>query len=457
MGGMRQNYAALAERNFRLLWGGTLFSTTAFMTSFLLVPIVAYEITGSYTASGIAQMGSGVSMLLLGPIGGVIADRYAKKPLVLVSQIIPGLLILGTGILVLTDLLTIWMLFLSSLLMGIGFALMGPARQAWLGELVPRQLLSNGIALTQVAQNISQVLGPMLGSILLLLFAFGTGQIYFLVAGFFLIAIPLTTRLPNAKATIAAQRRSALSELASGFRYLRGDPRLRLLWGYWMVIAICRFASQTLLPGFIEREFGVDASDTFLLYLVVGVVALVTNVPLAGKVTGSRAWPLLIGFGFLMAIVFVMGALTPTFFALMLVAILVGVSTTGVMLVNQALIMTNTRPEYFGRVMSFVVLGFAAQTLLAPIWGLSADAIGGRETLIVVALIIAAATTLLTLGWLRVRRLPLEAGTPAAGAASEPAPIVAPPLPSPALVARVAPISRARGQKPRPATGLDDD
>ena len=164
---------------------------------------------------------------------------------------------------------------------------------------------------------------------------------------------------------------------------------------------------------------------------------------------------MLIGSGFLMAIVFVMGALTPTFFALILVAILVGISTTGVMLVNQALIMTNTRPEYFGRVMSFVVLGFAAQTLLAPIWGFSADAIGGRETLTVVALIITAATTLLTFGWLRVRRLPLEAGTPAA--ASEPAPIVAPPLPIPAFAARVAPISRARAQKPRSAIGADGD
>ena len=181
---------------------------------------------------------------------------------------------------------------------------------------------------------------------------------------------------------------------------------------------------------------------SFLLYLVVGVVALAANVPLAGKVTGSRAWPLLIGFGFLMAVVFVRGALTrrrgrPTFFALILVAILVGISTTGVMLVNQALIMTNTRPEYFGRVMSFVVLGFAAQTLLAPIWGLSADAIGGRETLIVVALIIAAATTLLTLGWLRVRRLPLEAGTPAA--AAELTRVDGPLVPLPAFVARVAP------------------
>ena len=121
------------------------------------------------------------------------------------------------------------------------------------------------------------------------------------------------------------------------------------------------------------------------------------------------------------------------------------------MLVNQALIMTNTRPEYFGRVMSFVVLGFAAQALLAPIWGLSADAIGGRETLIVVALIIAAATTLLTLGWLRVRRLPLEAGTPAA-AAAELTRVDGPLVPLPAFVARVAPCrGRVRRSLGRPS------
>ena len=127
---MRGTFAAFGDAyHYRLLWGGTLFSTTAFMTSFLLVPIVAYEITGSYTASGLALMGSGCSMLLLGPIGGVIADRYSKKPLVLLGQIVPALLMLGTGVLVVTDVITLWMLFLSSLLMGVGFALMGPARQ----------------------------------------------------------------------------------------------------------------------------------------------------------------------------------------------------------------------------------------------------------------------------------------------------------------------------------------
>ena len=441
---MRERFAAFAVGNFRLLWGGTLFSTTAFMTSFLLVPVVAYEITESYTASGIAQMGSGFSMLLLGPIGGVIADRYAKKPLVLTGDIIPGLLILGTGVLAVTGVLTIWMLFLSSLLMGVGFALMGPARQAWTGQLLPKELMSNGVGLLQVAQNVSQVLGPMLGSILLLSFAVGSGELYFLIAGFFLFAIPLTMKLPNAQAVLAEQRRSAMSELASGFRYLRGSPRLRILWAYWMVIAVCRFSSQTLLPGFIERNFGVDASDTFLLYLVVGVVALATNFPLAGKVTGRRAWQLLIGFGFLMAVVFTMGALSPSFFALMLIAILVGVSTTGVMLVNQALIMTNSKPEYFGRVMSFVVLGFAAQTLLAPIWGVSADAIGGRETLLGVAAMIAVATVLLSLSWLRIRRLPLEPGTPAALAAA-------------AAMSSVPLVARRGAQKSRAATSAVGD
>lgn len=445
---MRGPFAAFANRNFQLLWGGTLFSTTAFMTSFLLVPIVAYEISGSYTSSGLALMGSGFSMLVLGPIGGVIADRYAKKPLVLLGQIVPGLLMLGTGVLVVTDVITLWMLFLSSLLMGVGFALMGPARQAWMSEVIPRPLMGSGVGLMQVSQNLALVLGPMLGSVLLIVFAFGSGQIYFLIAVCFLVALPLTTMLPNAGAASVTARRSVVQELGSGFRYLWSSPRLRMLWAFWMVVSVCRFASQTLLPGFVERNFGVPASDTFLLYLVVGVVALAANVPLARMISGHRVWPMLIGFGVLMAAVFVMGALTPSFFALMLVAILVGLATTGVMLVNQALIMSNSKPEYFGRVMSFVLLGFAAQSLLAPIWGASADAIGDRETLVVVGLIVLVASALLLVGWLRTRRLPLEPGTPAALAAARatPASTQAPP-PSPAFASQVALVALRSGQQ----------
>ena len=126
MNRLSHTFAAFAVRDFRLMWFGSLFSVTAFMTSFILVPSVAYELTGSYLAAGLAQMGAGVAQLLLGPIGGVIADRYPKKPLVLVGQMLPGFLIAGMGILILTDRISIPLLILTTLLMGSRLLCDGP-------------------------------------------------------------------------------------------------------------------------------------------------------------------------------------------------------------------------------------------------------------------------------------------------------------------------------------------
>ncbi|MYF82213.1 MAG: MFS transporter, partial [Chloroflexi bacterium] len=167
MGHLRASFEALGEREFRLLWSGSLLATTAFMTTFILVPIVAYEITGSYAASGLAQAGM-VSQLIFGPFGGVLADRYKKKPLVLGSQIIPCMIIVATGALIVADAITIPMLFASTFLMGATFSLMGPARQSWVVELVPPRLLPNAVALQNMSINVAAVLGPLAASILVL-------------------------------------------------------------------------------------------------------------------------------------------------------------------------------------------------------------------------------------------------------------------------------------------------
>ena len=107
-------------------------------------------------------------------------------------------------------------------------------------------------------------------------------------------------------------------------------------------------------------------------------------------------------------------------FALVLIlSAVAGAGRSGVMLVNQSIMMSNTRPEYFGRVMSFVLMAFGLQGVLGPIWGVIADAIGGREALFVVGVVVFAATGLMFLAWLRIRRLPLELGTAAAAVAGE--------------------------------------
>lgn len=467
--GLGQSFAALGERDFRLLWSGSLLATTAFMTTFILVPIVAYQISGSYAASGFAQMGMGFAQVILGPLGGVIADRYPKKPLVLAGQVAPCIIIIATGALIVTDRITIPLLFGSTLLMGAAFALMGPARQAWVTDLVPQRLLPNAIALQQMSINVAQVFGPTLASVLVLIFNFDAGYLYLMVAGLFVIVIPLTLLLPWTRPSKrAGDWREARRELFEGFRYLRVRPRLRVLWLFWLLMVVCGFAMQTLMPGILDREFGRSENEAVVINLVFGVSALLINIPLAGLVSGRLAYPLLLATAALMGVGMWIVAAAPTFLLVLLLAAIPGAGRSGVMLVNQSILMSHTRAEYFGRVMSWVLIAFGLQAFLAPVWGGLADAIGGRETLVIVGIVIFAGAALMALGWVRTRRIPPEAGTAAAAVAgdmtAEPAELSGQPVPapqpptapspafSPLFAARVAPVALMDPQK-RPSAG----
>ena len=433
MNRLRVTFAALSERDYRLLWIGSLMATTAFMTTFYLVPIVAYEITGSYAASGFAQAGM-VAQLVFGPFGGVIADRYKKKPLVLGSQIIPCVIIVVTGILIVTDNITIPLLFGSTFLTGATFSLMGPARQSWVVELVPHRLLPNAVALQNMSINIAAVIGPALSAILVVSMGINSGILYMLVAVPFVIVIPLTVMISGSgRATPPSERKAMATEMAAGLRYLTSRPQLRSLWMFWTLIVVTGFALQTLVPGLLDQEFGRSENEALIIGTIWGVTALPINLMLAG-IVGSRRWPwpLL----FLSALALAGGiwltAWAPVYGALLIVSAVAGGARSAVMLLNQTIMMTNTRPEYFGRVMSWVFMAFGLQGILAPVWGVVADALGGRETLYIVGLVVVAGTVLMALSRARTRHIPPEPGTAAAsiaGDASQPESEVAQPEP----------------------------
>lgn len=465
---LRQTFAAFVSRDFRFMWGGSLLSVTAFMTSFLLVPSVAYQITGSYAAAGIAAMGSGISQTLLGPIGGVIADRYRKKPMVMAGQVLPGFLIAGMGILIYTESISVPLLLLTTLMMGAGFSIMGPARQAWTGEIVPRRLLANAVALQQMSMNTGQVIGPTIVAVAILLLGDNgelslrqASYLFLLVASFFVIVVPMTGAIKGgAPPKPKAERRAFGVELQAGFHYLKNNPRLRICWGFFLVMVMCGFAFQTLLPGILDREFGRNPFDIGPTYIIFGVASLMINIVLAGMVSGPRAWPALLVMGLMLAVGFWLVALAPTYGALLVLGSLIGAGRSGVMLVNQSIMMSHTKPEYFGRVMSFVMMGFGLQSLLGPVWGITADTIGGRQTFALIGVIAAVATVFMAVGWLRTRNLPLEPGTAAAsmgrryGAGVQrpsPAPAVASNgrAASPTFAAQLAPVALMDPQKAR--------
>lgn len=396
-------FAALQNNDYRRLWSGSMLATTAFMMSFMLVPSVAFEITGSNASAGLAQMGSGIGMFIVSPIGGVIADRVHKKPVVLAGQIVPALVILGVGVLIVTDNITVALLTIGTLIMGLGFSFMGPARQAWVAELVPRESLPNAIALQQIAQNISQVAAPLCIA-LLVGNLFGIGGAYLFMASLFVVVLPLTLSLPNT-APSGGQRRTMRTELAAGIGYVWTDLRLRTLWLGFIGIVVCGFAFQTLLPGLLEQELGHDSTDIGPIFLVLAVSGLAVNLRLASIVGTRWAGLALVVTGLVLATGFGLLAVAPGYGLAMAAAIPLGIGRSGFMLVDNALLMSNAEPAYHGRVMSLAMMGFGSQSLLAPMWGAMADAIGVRQTLGVVGVVAAVITVVVGISWFRAIRL----------------------------------------------------
>ncbi|MFQ5380023.1 MAG: MFS transporter [Dehalococcoidia bacterium] len=396
-------FEAFGVRSYRFLWSGSLIATMTFMMSFMLVPSVAFDISGSNAAAGFAQMGSGVGMLFVAPIGGVIADRMRKKPLVLAGQIVPGLVILCMGILIVSGRITVPLIAAGTLVMGLGFSFMGPARQAWVGELVPKSVLPNAVAMQQIAMNVAQVAAPLLIAVLV-----GTwvdvGHAYLLMASLFLIVLPLTTMVPNTPPSIDAGRRSVGREFANGVNYVVGRRVLRTLWLSAIGLVICGFAFQTLLPGLLSEELGRKPTDVGVIFFAFAVAGLIVNVPLAAVVRTRFAWPAMLGMGLLMALGFFLMSTAPTYGLVILTGIPLGIGRSGFQLMNNALLMSNSDPAYFGRVMSLAMMAFGAQSLLAPVWGAVADGIGVRPTLSIVGVVAVAVTGAALLAWLPVAR-----------------------------------------------------
>ena len=406
---MAGTFGALVHRDYKMLWSGALLATTTFMMSFMLVPSVAFEITGSNAAAGFAQLGFGIAMLVVAPIGGVIADRVPKKPLVLVGQIVPCLVILATGLLIVGDAITVPILTVGTLIMGLAFAFMVPARQAWVGELVPTELLPNAIALQQIAQNVSQVLAPLFIALLVGTWL-GVGGTYLFMASMFVVVLPLTSLLPNTKPA-RSESRSVLHELGAGVQYVWGDAVLRTLWLGFVGLVVCGFAYQTLLPGLLSDELGRSPTDIGMIFLVLAIAGLAASLPLAGIVRTPLAWPALLITGFVMAVGFVILAQASSYTLVIAAGIPLGIGRSGFMLINNSLLMSSAEPAYHGRVMSLAMIGFASQALLAPAWGALADAIGVRQTLTILGITTAAINVLVGGSWLLNRRPPRTAPT----------------------------------------------
>lgn len=379
-----RTFKALEYREYRILWIGTSLAFLAFMMSSVVQAVVAFDLTGRNGAVGFVSLGMGLATILVSPFGGVVADRFPKRRMLFVGQTVIGLNFAAVGLLILFDLITIPLLALSTLVMGTVFSFIGPARQAWIGELLPQHDLPNGIALQQVGMTLTRVIGPFIAAALIGVSFVGTGGTYLFMAGLFVFVVLTLAMLPPSRA-VARGGRSFRDDMALGVRHIRERPRLMLAVVTFIGVIMAGFSYFVVLPGFLENELGRSSKDMALLMALGAASGFVVSLAVAGAAGSGRAWILMVGGGMVLGLSLLMLATAPSFGVAMLAMLAVGAGTGAFQVLNNAIVMREADPAYHGRVMSLTMMAWGVNGLVAYPFGALADRIGERETLGVMA------------------------------------------------------------------------
>ncbi|HEU5423327.1 MAG TPA: MFS transporter, partial [Nitrolancea sp.] len=220
--GINHTFSALAVYNFRILWFGMLFTMAAFQINIVSRSWLAYSISGSGAVLGIVALARGIPQFLLAPYGGVAADRFDKRTLLIVAQLLMAVLSATIAVLVQTGLITIWQLVVIGFFQGVIFPFLMPTRTAYISELVDDGRLPNALALDSTGRNLNRVVAPTLAGFLI---ALSPAMAFWAVTGFFLLSAAMLLRLP--KPTPKPFRSSGtFSDMLFGFRYIAARPNL---------------------------------------------------------------------------------------------------------------------------------------------------------------------------------------------------------------------------------------
>ena len=379
-----RTFYSLANRRFRTLWLGTLFSFLGMQMQVIARGYLAYDLTGKNSALGGVMLAFGVPQLLLGLWGGVLADRLPKRNLLVVCQAIIALNSAWMAAMIELDMAEFWMLIVAGVVQGAGFAFIGPARQAFIGDLVGRDAIGNAVVLQQLSMNSTRVIGPSVAGAFIAIPLIGVGGVYMLTTLGFIIASATMLRLPpgNPKPQPdGATRQSPLAEMVDGVRYVAARPSVALLILTSFFVVMIGFPYQSFLPSVSKDVYGAGASGLGTLSSVGAIGAVVATILVATYAGHRRAWlfqpALAVAFG---ASLLLLG-FAPNLLSGLAAMLLVGGLASAFQSLNNSLTMTFTDAEYQGRVQSISMLSWSLFGLVALPIGMVADRIGIQETL----------------------------------------------------------------------------
>jgi MFS family permease len=286
-------FASLRHRDYRLLWVGTLFASSGQWIQQVSIGWLTYDVTGSALLLGAVNGFRSLPMLLLGPFGGVAADRLDRKRLMLLSQCFLMAVTAAFATVCLTGHAALWNIILFTLLTGVAWAFNMPVRQSIVPHLVPRDDLANAVALNSAGFNITRIVGPSLAG--LLIAGIGVaGNFYLQSAAYFGVASMIwLMHVPENQHS--ARGESPLRNLAEGARYVWHHPTLRSQMSLALIPVVLALPYISLMPVFAKDVMQVGPSGFGVMMAAPGVGAVAGTLAIASLGNVKRKGLVLFG------------------------------------------------------------------------------------------------------------------------------------------------------------------
>lgn len=380
----RTTFSALSNRHYRILWMSMFASFSAMQMQQVARGWLTAELTGNKAlALGLVGLAMGLPQLVFALFGGAFADRFEKRRIMIAAQITMGLLALFNALLLQFHVIQVWHLIVLGLIQGSVFAFNMPARQAMIAEFLSGEELMNGIALNNAAMTSTAIIAPSVAGVLIAVPFVGLTGVYYLIAALYLVVIFSMFQLPAAPPRPGRIRQSMVKEIAAGIAYTRSNPLLLTFLALSLLSTALAMPYQTLLPIFARKVFVVGSGGLGLMSTSVGVGALAGSFFVAAMTAHPNKtriqWIAGVGLGAFLAVF----AAAPSFPIALLGLAFMGFCNTTFNAINGTLLMTNTAPEYYGRVMSLSMMTFSAMPIAALPMAAMADATGAPITLAV--------------------------------------------------------------------------
>ena len=380
-------FFSLRTRNYRLWFiGQTISLSGTWMQSAAQVALVLFKLHGSAFDLGVTAAMQFGPVLVLAPLGGLLADRVDKRRLLLITQAAFAAQAMALGIIVATGSARLWMVWALALVMGAINGMDSPARQSFVAEMVGPDSLTNAIGLNSIIINSSRIVGPGIAGVLII--TLGMSWTFLLNAASFLAVLGALLAMRPAELHRAAPVPRAAGQIRAGLRYAWSAWELRVPLLMMAVVSTLAYNFSVILPLFAAL-FHRGAGTYSALLTIMGVGALAGSLITAALHRPS--YRLLVLVTLVFGVFLVAVAVAPTLSLVMLLLIPMGVASILFITMTNSLLQLYSSGAMRGRVMALWSMVFLGSTPIgAPLTGLFADRFGVR-----LALALAGVTTLL--------------------------------------------------------------